>query len=266
MRNYGFATYDPATQRQEGIVNSKFPIFGPKYNDIKRAFRTIHITDTYQQPFVASPNVSLPPRSTSQSYQESPSDSDAARGVNRVLVATIPHGYKKRPLGYATISGTIVHNVRSRWTYTNAVDYSGQWAPSATLTNADTKSVPVLSAADGYLSPTTYWGDFGPFYFNRFSVPYPSNVYYYLKNPYGLNITPDLTVVTPYTVEIDDTNVYIYRNTYWCDKYGRFAYWYSYYNRWDSDVYARSQGAVDWQGSSFDLTLYLCPYSMEDLL
>lgn len=255
MSDYGFVTYDEKTGKKRlGSINSKWPIFGPKYNDIKTAFKTYFITDTYTQPYVSSPDVVMPPAG---GYQE-----NMKRGVVKTLVATIPHGYNFRPVGYATFAGTFRKNVRSKWDYKRLYDASNQWAPSTTLYNTDTTDIPSVSDGDGYIHSTKLDSSISEFDFNLFTVNYPSNVYYYLKNPEGLFVTNIYggEYVYPFVVEIDETNIYIYRNTYWVDKYGRFYYSGS------SDLTARSQGVVDWAGSNFELTIYLAPYSMEDLI
>ena len=47
MSDYGFATYDGSVHnRRKGVVNSKWPIFGPKYTDISRCYKTFHLSDT----------------------------------------------------------------------------------------------------------------------------------------------------------------------------------------------------------------------------
>ena len=35
MSDYGFATYDERTGKRIAKINSKYPVFGPKYADIK---------------------------------------------------------------------------------------------------------------------------------------------------------------------------------------------------------------------------------------
>ena len=271
MSNYGFATYDEKKKnRLQGVVNSKWPIFGPKYSDIKHAFKTVHITDTYQQDFVVGPNVRVPdPQGGSQGTGYSTS---IERGVIRQLVATIPHGYGFRPLGYIQFSGTIQQNTRCKWKYDSVVDYAGNWLPSlAPIYGNSNKPVDYIS------NPALIFPIEGSSYvpgYGSFSVAYPptgyGGVYYYLTNPNGLWIVdaldPNYKGFMPYEVEIDEENVYIYRNTYWLDQIGRFYQWDTYYQLIRTDQRARSQGVMDWAGSSIDLTIYLCPYKLEDLL
>ena len=270
MSDYGFATYDENGKKLEGVVNSKWPIFGPKYNDIKKAFRTIHFTDTKQYSYRTA---SLPTPSGDYSISE-------YHGYEKILIATIPHGYKKRPMGYCTISGTFTKNVRGRWEYTR-VNQSGvsYWPASTTLTSVATssgamQSVPgsgVMSLVDNQIT--------GPFCANLFDecgMTYPNDLdgnpmnwywvgdgYFYI--PGNNSSTGDVggEVRVPYAVEIDDTNVYVYRYYYWCDVWKR-QYANDSYIKYD--VRGRFKGIIDYAGSSFDLTIYLCPYSFGDLI
>ena len=41
---------------------------------------------------------------------------------------------------------------------------------------------------------------------------------------------------------------------------------YYYNNRVVWDLRARMYGIIDYAGSDFDLTLYLCPYSLEEMI
>ena len=266
MSDYGFATYDERSgKRIEGVVNSKWPIFGPKYKDIKRAFRTIHITDTQQYNFRSSPSVSLPSATRNAISQ--------FHGYEKVLIATIPHGYDKRPFGYATISGSFVKNTRGRWAYTRTTDYYNTFPPSATLTGVGMKTGNMQSAVSGGLRPMTASGAIDDFSGNSFAdcgITYPADSYWYMVQNYytipGDNSTAeDMFGVSrpPYAVEIDDENVYLYRYYYWSDVYKRDYY---YNNRVDRELRARMYGIIDYAGSDFDLTLYLCPYSLEEMI
>lgn len=266
MSDYGFATYDERSgKRIEGVVNSKWPIFGPEYADIKKAFKTIHITDTQQYNFRSSSSVSLPSATRNAISQY--------HGYEKVLVMTIPHGYKKRPLGYVTISGRFRKNTRGRWVYTRTTDYYNMFPPSSTLNGANSVEGNMQSAVGGGLRPTTDTGDFSVFGMNPFSdcgITYPTDTYWYLAQNYytipGNNSSTEDGFGyerPPYSVEIDDTNIYVYRYYYWSDVYKRDYY---YDSRVVWDLRARMYGIIDYAGSDFDLTIYLCPYSMEDLL
>ena len=265
MSDYGFATYDERSGKKiEGVVNSKWPIFGPNYSDVKRAFRTIHFTDTKQYNFRSSPSVSRPSATRNSISQY--------HGYEKVLVATIPHGYKKRPLGYVTIAGSFVKNTRGKWVYKKTTDYYDTFPPDATLENVGIES----GNMQGFMNmirPTSDTGSFSVFGMNPFSgcrIVYPNNSYWYLvQNNYsipGNNSSQEDNSGydrPPYGVEIDEDNVYLYRYYYWSDVYKR-DYYYDERVVWD--IEARMYGIIDYAGSDFDLTIYLCPYSMEDLI
>lgn len=267
MSDYGFCTYDDKSGKKiNGVVNSKWPIFGPLYPDIKRAFRTIHITDTKQYDFKSASTVKLPPagRNTISQYH----------GYEKVLVATTPHGYKKRPMGYATISGSFVKNTRGKWMHTKNVDTYSLFPPAATLYGVGTVTGNMQSAVGGGIRPTAENGSFNTFETNTFdacNITYPDKTYwFFMDNRYGIpgnnSAEEDVfgTSRPPYSIEIDDKNVYLYRHYYWSDVYKRDYFFDEGVVAWD--VTARMFGIIDFAGSSFDLTIYLCPYSMEELV
>lgn len=284
MSDYGFATFDERSgKRKQGEVNSKWPIFGPKYGDISHAFRTIHFTDTKQYPLRTSPSVSLPPVTSATGYYQNVVSQ--FHGYEKILVATVPHGFNKRPLGYCTINGNFVKNKRCRWDYTRTTDYYNLFPPSVVLNAVHMKNGPMASYMGSELVaiPTDQDSYELPVFVNNGydegvngavtepAVTYPDNTYWYLSSnifqiPGDNSSTPDISSVSrpPYGVEIDDTNVYLYRYYYWCDVYKR-----GYYDDGDrvvADLRARETAVIDFAGSEFDLTLYLCPYSFDDLL
>lgn len=277
MNDYGFMTFDENGKKINGSVNSKWPIFGPRYSDIKHAFKTIHFTDTKQYEPKASPSVSLPDiQFVDGQYLRKTSE---FHGYEKSLVATIPHGYKKRPLGYATISGTFVKNTRGKWIWDRHYDRpfaTPSYPPSATLYGVGTERGTMLGTGDGLLRGVFDSGDYSVFslnYFGDSNISYPSSSeawWWWLTDggfaiPGKNSATQDQGYNPPYTIEIDDENVYLYRYYYWCDVYRRMMMGNGYGTLW-YDVRSRSQGVIDYAGSDFDVTIYLCPYSMEDLL
>lgn len=267
MSDYGFVTYDANTgKRLEASVNSKWPIFGPKYGDIKRAFRTIHFTDTKQYAYRTSSSVVLPPEQRGGISQY--------HGYEKVLIATIPHGYSRRPLGYATISGSYVKNTRSKWVYTRTTDNTGQFPPSGTLEAVQVGTGTMISNVGAPILPTSstpspgasfhdnYFGE--TLTYPAFPVAYLTDNHYQIPGNNAAAADGEGQYRPPYSVEIDDTNVYVYRYYYWSDVYKRD--FYAYAGTTQFDVRARMSGIIDYAGSSFDVTIYLCPYSMGDLL
>ena len=59
MSDYGFATFDEKTGRNEMKINSKWPVFGPEYSKIAQQFKTIHLTDTKSKT-VQTASLSIP--------------------------------------------------------------------------------------------------------------------------------------------------------------------------------------------------------------
>lgn len=265
MSNYGFTTYNPETDRIVGMVNSKYPIFGPRYDQIKKFFHTVHVTDTHVESLHTA-SLSVPSTSAGRTgisqYHEK----------NKTLVATIPHNLGKRPLGYVTLSGTLVQNVHANWVYTRQADTTGTWAGSTSIPETpNTQSCSIIRGMGE--STTRFVPDSYPgilFFQNTSSAVNPSSINCspWVKNVAnmipGTGSTPDYEGIIPYDIAVDDNNVYLYRNTAWCDVLRRDYYYYSSSSNWD--LRSRTKGSVDFAGSSFDLTIYLCPYTMEELL
>lgn len=270
MNDYGFMTYDESGKKIQGSVNSKWPIFGPKYGNIRNAFRTVHFTDLTQYDFRTSSSVVLP--------GELEMGISEYHAYEKVLVAAIPHEYKKRPVGYATIAGTFVKNTRGKWAYKREVDYYSDFPPSDTLYGVGPISGNMQNSAGTMIRATNSSGTMSTFNINAFTdanITYPTSQYEAVFRWLTLNTfsipgnnssTADYVGYyrAPYAIEIDDENVYLYRYYYWCDVYKRHFYRDS--TRVVRDLRARMQGVIDYAGSDFDLTIYLCPYNMEDLI
>lgn len=276
MADYGFTTYDPQTDRIEGTVNSKFPIFGPRYDQIKRCYKTFHLSDTYSQP-IQTASLSLP------SAVDGMVTKNEYHAYNKTLVKQIKHGFKKVPLGYCSIIGSVTKNTKMSLAFTKTADpYNTAPANFTSSGSMSSGSFPVVSSAGEPLRAATTSGSISKFAYNvmtigttagaEVAIVVPNN-YPMALNDYGTQIipgdnssTPDgyFDVRLPYSVEADDEYVYIYRLTYWCDIYSRL---YRVYNGTVlNDFRARSKGAIDYAGSEVDFTIYLAPYSMKDLL
>ena len=274
MSDYGFATYDENGKKVEGVVNSKWPIFGPKYNDIKKAYRTIHFTDTKSYSLRTSSSVVVP---SVDSYTGE--GISQYHGKEKVLIATIPHGYKKRPMGYCTITGSYTKNTRGQWAFTRVKDDWSMFPASTTLNSTRSESGNMKSVVGWRLEEMVGDSALTGFYDNLFNncgmtYPndqdgYPMSDWYcgdgYFDIPGDNNSTQTYGQYwPPYTVEWDDTNIKVYRWYYWCDVLKRNAYIESGTTYFD--VRGRFKGIIDYAGSSFDLTIYLCPYSFGDLI
>ena len=220
MSDYGFATYDEKTGRKAGSINSKWPIFGPRYKDIKRAFKTFHITDTkqYNPNAMSASSVVLPPVEVGVEYEQFLINQYHASVRESEPILTIPHGYGKRPLGYATISGTFSKNTRCVWDYTNYLDSFNDYPPSAKLEGAEAITGAMLGSAGDVISDLNApSGTGGAFYQNLWAgsgtgiITYPDNTPDWLKyNEFSIpgdnSSVPDSyppgEYRTPYSIEI----------------------------------------------------------------
>ena len=275
MSDYGFATYDERnSSRRLGEINSKWPIFGPRYNDIKNSYKTYHISDrTTSNPANVNLGISTP----------SAGSSTSAYHYTKTEIFRREHGFKKRPLGYVVFTGNVVKNTRG---YINQYHQNGSaiWGGDFTLTGVNTATIPVKSSLQGSMM-TAYtqsgWNDYantledsvftiydGSQYFPRGNIKVPTGVPSRVKITYHMyngNDPDDIPVpgggycLPPYSVEIDDKYIVVYKNVYTCDV------WY----RTDSGstrVYDRVKGITDFAGTEVDMTVIFCPYTMEDLL
>ena len=275
MSDYGFATYDG--KKLKGSINSKWPIFGPKYKDIAKCFKTIHITDTYSAPLLSA-NLSQPADNSDTEY----------RWNEKQLIAQFEHGYNFRPLGYAYFSGDLLVNVRCMIDQEEVITGSASpYGGNFTIYGNATQALPILpnmseQMVASYIS-TAYSAtemSLDSFFFGiqdgegtggaRNDIIVPTVCLDDIKKDYFVADPLYGPVYNPYVVEIDEKYVKIYRNVYWLD------YWYRFYRSFDSPLFPedsfthlindRVQGAVSYTGSSIDCSIYLAPYRMEDLL
>ena len=277
MSNYGFVTYDPHRKnRKLGIINSKWPIFGPRYRDISTCYKTFHISDrTTNVASAVNLNPSTPSNMGS-SYKKFSENQEVFR---------VEHGFKKRPLGYATFVGNVVKNTRC---YINQYHENGSAAYGGdfTLNGVNTAVIPTVSSLQGELEgaytstsydvysntmrDTVFTVYDGSTYFPRGNLLVPSGTPSRVKTTYVLPwVDPEYPdddpvpgrgqSLPPYYVEIDDKYVILYRRLYKID-------WLFRTDSGSTRVYDRVKGVSDYAGTELDMTVYLCPYSMEDLL
>ena len=287
MSDYGFATYDGTLKgRLDGVVNSKYPIFGPKYDKIGQMFRTLHIIDNVEQ---SLGKVTPAPNYGGSGY----SGRTSKLGSEKKLIAKFRHGLGYRPVGYAYINGKIVKTIRcsaQQWTDIESErEYlvGGDFGPLYANTTTTTEVYPSVETQmhDGNI------GFGGNLLFSAFSVGYSaagsgwptptitiptacawinyaSGAGFYEGNfNQSLNIRYSYDWHDyPYVVEIDDEYVKVYRKVCWAYYRYRTQENNSGSGRGVYDVKMDLKGIEDYSGSEFDMTVYLCPYKMEDLL
>lgn len=275
MSDYGFATFDEKTGRNEMKINSKWPVFGPEYAKIAQQFKTIHLTDTVSKT-VQTASLSIPALANNFTNLGIAHDIWYGESIYTTYVDEeiykYEHGLKFRPLGYYTIAGNLNKNIRVNLEQTNVAggaNYGGNFTVNQVL-NKTGMALPVRNgmreATDGFdmlwdssmvipmsqsnggtvsdnvLIPDACMGIFSS---------YPNATE--LHRDYGVDWTP-------YRVVIDDTYVKVIRRTAWGDHIVRAGYQDGTLN-----IRQRTKAIEDYAGSVVDITVYLIPYSMEDI-
>ena len=271
MSDYGFKTYNERTGKEEASINSKYPIFGPNYYDIKTAFRTTHISDikTYN---VRGNTLSIPTPNKPYYGYNNYYGVNRASGYTDYIIAEYEHGYKFRPIGYFTVTGNLVGNLVGQLQQTTTVGgstYGGNFTVYLNKNYMDitlTPAVGELATQTG--SATQAWeyvnvtvGTTGSNY--DFKVPSAVPGVFLTQNNYDATIPfRGYDATPPYFVEITDTKVIIKKRVYWAEQVLRAKTPSS--NTFD--IYERSKIIENFAGSELDFTVYLCPYKEEDLL
>lgn len=275
MSDYGFATFDEKTGRNEMKINSKWPVFGPEYSKIAQQFKTIHLTDTVSKT-VKTASLSIPALTHNftgygTSYDIWYGESIYTTYVDEEIYK-YEHGFKFRPLGYYTIAGNLTKNIRVNLVQTNVAggaNYGGNFTVNTVLS----KSAMVVPERNGMREATnannTLWAsslvipksqNAGGTAADNVIIPnsclgifssYPNTTE--LHSDYNANWTP-------YRVEIDDTYVRVIRRTAWGDHIVRAGY-----QNGNLNIRQRTKAIEDYAGTTLDITVYLIPYSMEDI-
>lgn len=275
MSDYGFATFDEKTGRNDMKINSKWPVFGPEYSKISQQFKTINLVDTHTES-VKTASLSVP--SLTYNWTQSGTQYDIWYGESIYTtyvdeeIYKYEHGFKFRPLGYYTIAGNLTKNIRVNLVQTNVAggaNYGGNFTINTVLsksamvvperngmreaTNAyntlwtSSLVIPMSqsaggTAADNVLIPNACLGIFSS---------YPNTTE--LHSDYDADYSP-------YRVEIDDTYVRVIRRTAWGDHIVRAGY-----QNGNLNIRQRTKAIEDYAGTVVDITVYLIPYSMEDI-
>lgn len=276
MSDYGFATYDEKNSNKRiASINSKWPIFGPEYNNISNAYKTYHISDATSS---VAKNVDLGISKPTTNYGETD-----AYHYDKIEVFRKKHGFKKRPLGYVIFTGNVAKNVRC-YIRQYHEGGSGGWGGDFELSGVNNAIIPISSSLQkqmgtaytesGYDPLATTLEDSvftiydGSSYFPSGDLRVPTACVSAIKTTYHMyngNDPDDIPVpggglvLPPYSVEITDEDIVVYKNVYSCDIWWRF-------DSGSSRIYDRIKGITDFAGSEVDMTVFLCPYTMEDLL
>lgn len=267
MSDYGFKTHD-ATNKV--AINAKNPIFGFDMAHKPRAFKTFRITDAKTSPFhTASLYDPNPTPSNSWGYAE-----NSDWGYVKELVKKVKHGYNFRPVGYATITGSLNTEVRVQITQRQrAGSYGGNY--TLPLIKSQYSSQELTPNMTGHIwFPYTSYPSYAPpvatltatdFANTTWAYEYPKSV---MTMPYGPLYDPDYInqfyLPDPISVEIDDEYIYFYRTYLWSDTIRRAKFTYG--GSTSDDIQERVKVSTQYTGSVYNITVYLCPFPIEELL
>lgn len=265
MSDYGFKTHDDTGKI---AINAKNPIFGFDMGHKPRAFKTFRFTDAKQSPIhtgsVATPN---PTPSNSWGWAQ-----NMDSGVVKELIKKVKHGYNFRPVGYAVITGTWKTQSRVQITQTQrAGSYGGNYTRTFTKTGqkSDWDLIPnqfnyPWIADTGVSFPGSVVSlDASDFSGTNWSYEYPKSIMTQMA-PWGTNGWITTVEDIPIWVEFDDEYIYFYRQWSWSDTIRRCKFTWN--GTTDQDIQERVKVSAQFVGSVFNVTVYLCPFPLKELL
>lgn len=266
MSDYGFATKD---LNGNNAINAKNPIFGFDMGHRPMAFKTFHITDA-KEPDIHTGNVTTPnPSGTGWSY-----GTNMDCGVIKELVKKTEHGYNFRPVGYATVTGTLKRTSRVQLTQTQrAGTWGGNYNRTFVIDEDRVNDLIPTQNNQAYWTTTSVFDSFPgsvaslkqtDFAGTIWSYEYPKG---YFVGEWGQESfwTYHLSD-SPISVEFDEKYIYIYQLRTWSDTIRRCKLYSSYYGRVTDDIQERVKISARFAGSTYDVTIYLCPYPLKELL
>lgn len=264
MSDYGFATKD---QNGDNAINAKNPIFGFDMGHRPMAFKTFRFNDAKTYPIqTGSPATPNPQPVDSWGYDETQSSGEIVETLLKVK-----HGYNFRPVGYAVITGTWKISSRVQITQTQR---AGTWGGNYTKTLIkdiqsyeltpnqfnhiwiSSTGVTPMSGSMVTLTPTDFSSTI-------WSYEYPKSVMTGMSwgSDYGMWA---LKTDDPIWVEFDDQYIYIKRKRSWTDCIRRCKF--TWRGSTSDDIQERVKATAQFTGSQFDVTVYLCPYPLKELL
>lgn len=275
MSDYGFATYDEKSGKLAEKINSKYPIFGPEYKGIDAQYRTINIVETVQNsPDNIDELSSWPNRNTEYWLDGTWVGYSNAIRHKDTLITKFEHHLGYRPLCYYWVTGTIVQNCRcGMYQYlASGSGYGGEFSRSKTFTRtgkvgAAMNYMTQTDTPQGYIWQNQYVGIsasssiYG--YDSSYQIQIPNACFPAFSEPEynSWEVIDSLAGNQPYYAVVDDKEVKIYRRHWWSDHMCRVGT-----SRTGSpDARQRAKCIIDYAGTNVDITVYLVPYSLEDL-
>lgn len=264
MSDYGFKTHDNTGKI---AINAKNPIFGFDMGHKPRAFKTFRFIDAKTYP-IQTGSTATPNPNPVDSWGW---DQRITSGVIEETLLKVKHGYNFRPVGYAVITGTWKISSRVQITQTQrAGSYGGNYTKTLTkdiisyeLTPNQFNHIWVSSTGVSPMSGSMVSLDASDFSGTTWAYQYPRDVM--TNMPYGSSsqMFPDVDD-DPIWVEFDDQYIYVKRKRSWTDTIRRCKFTYG--GSTSNDIQERVKATSLFTGSHFDVTVYLCPFPLKELL
>lgn len=276
MSDYGFKTID---ESNAVAINAKNPLFGFDMGHRPRPYKTFRIIDNKTNPFVSG-SVSVPSITPTQAVAWSYKDSSDYGSV-RELIFQVKHGYNFRPVGYATITGTLNFSksvsIEQDEVAVSATfgTFGGDYSTTVDKTIATGAHILPLAGSKFFVaeyptSPTVFAPVERLDPADYIGTVFHDDILFWMKY-YLTNIQiPNIMLQPPmdlYEVEIDDEYIYIYRTYWWSDTIRRVVQANSpVTSPLLNDVREHVKIVNQTTGSMVDVTVYLAPYPIEELL
>lgn len=196
-------------------------------------------------------------------------------GTIRELITRVKHGYGFRPVGYATISGTMKYSLNVHFRQTQrAGSYGGNYSKNLTKTKGQTDYILVPNMSGIPYATIPGSGVFIPsvnlteqdFSSSLWPYDYPKQVMTLMA--FGPTYAPELETESGMPkcieVDIDDEYIYFYRSYGWSDTIRRAKFTYN--GSTSQDIQERVKISEQYTGSEYNVTVYLCPFPIEELL
>lgn len=314
MSDYGFKTVKTNKNGgKDTAINAKFPMMGFDMSHRPSAYVSFHISDVKTNPLADASNApdysspSLPAVSSLSDlpygiYDPQGNPQPLLGGANKTsgyvkeLIYEYKHGYNFRPACYGTITGSL--NLQ---TTTNAIGtpvagnyyYNGSLNDSnwnlMTAFNTTTTTPPQVSQSgslfpymNGMMSISGGALNNHMFHYTIWSgnVPTTSSNKDVVQNGIAMLTSNHFNNTIfggeyPYSFEVDNECIRIYRTYYWSEVYGRLYFDHTFYYsdplvgqfnyRYYIEDYVRARQVEQLYGSEIDINIMLFPYKMEDL-
>lgn len=314
MSDYGFKTVKTNKNGgKDTAINAKFPMMGFDMSHRPSAYVSFHISDAKTNPIADAsntPGYTAPSSTVSNlsslgygftdpqgNFQPLLGGANKTSGYVKELIYEYKHGYNFRPACYGTITGSL-----SLQTTTNAIGtpVAGNYYFNGSLNNSNWNLMTAFNTTSTTASEGFQDGNANlfPYMNGMMSISngaLDNHIFHYImrvgdvptassnKNAiqngvfrltsYNFNNTI-FGGEYPYSFEVDDEYIRIYRTYYWSEVYGRLYFDHTFYYsdstiqynyRYHIEDYVRAKQVEQLYGSEVDVNIMLFPYKMEDL-